>query len=207
MAGATGWVARLSIAGWDVARRYAPRSRRVALGVIAGLLAAVTVLRWFFDGAGQAVALLYVIPITLGALRFGRRGGVAVAGCGVTAFIVLEAVHARGDLDLTGWAGPLLVMVLVGGLVGHLNELAAQREADQRLEAQRSRQLEVLCDAQRSAIEASDSIVQKVAAARWLLEAGRSSEALAALGDTAAAGIAQVSCALAPLSDDSGQRG
>ena len=85
----------------------------MALGVIAGLLAAVTVLRWFFDGAGEAVALLYVVPITLGALRFGRRGGIGVAGIGMTAFIVLEAVRARGDLDLTGWAGPLLVMVLI----------------------------------------------------------------------------------------------
>lgn len=206
MAGVRGWIARLAAAGWDAARRHAPRSSLAALGVIAALLAAVTVLRWFFDGAGQAVALLYVIPITLGALRFGRRGGAGVAGCGMTAFVVLEGVHARGDLDLTGWVGPLLVMVLAGGLVGHLSDLAAQREADQRLEAQRNRQLEELCDAQRSAIEASDSIVQQVAAARWLLEVGRSSEALAALGDTAVAGIAQVSSALAPLPDDPGLR-
>jgi hypothetical protein len=165
----------------------------VASGVIVGLLAAVTVLRWFFDRSGEAVALLYVVPITLGALRFRRRGGLGVAGFGMIAFIVLEAVRARGDLDVTGWAGPLLVMVLIGGVVGHLSESAARREADQRVQAQRSRRLEELCDAQRSAIEASDSIVQQVAAARWMLEAGQSNEALAALDETLAEGIAKVS--------------
>lgn len=176
----------------------------MAWGVIAGLLAAVTVLRWFFDGAGEAVALLYVVPITLGALRFGRRRGIEVAGVGVAAFVVLEAVRSSGDLDLTGWVGPLLVMVLIGGLVGHLSELATRREADQQAQAERNDQLEELCDAQRTAIEASDSIVQQVAAARWLLEAGRDGEALAALGETLVGAIATVSCTLPPLPTRSG---
>jgi hypothetical protein len=157
--------------------------------VIAGLLGAVTVLRWFFDRAGEAVALLYVVPITLAALRFGRKGGAAVAGCGVIAFVVLETVRARGDLDLTGWVGPVLVMAIVGGLVGHLSELAGTREAERKLEAQR---VEELRDAQRIAEAASDSIVQQVAAARWLLEAGQSQEALAALDDAVTEGIEHV---------------
>lgn len=207
MTGQWGWATRLWMASWDVSRQHAPRSRAVALGVIVGLLAAVTVLRWFFDRAGESVALLYVVPIALGALRFGRRGGIAVAGFGMTAFIVLEAVRAKGDLDMTGWAAPLLVMALIGGLVGHLSEFAAQHEADRRIQAERSRQLEELCDAQRSAIELSDSIVQQMAAARWMLEAGQSSEALAALGKTVVDGIAKVSCTLPPLTHDPGNGG
>ncbi len=196
MPGARRWAAGRVRASWEAARRYAPSSRLVAVGIIVGLLAAVTILRWFFDRASETVALLYVVPIALSALRFGRKGGITAAGFGVTAFVVLEAVRARGDIDVTGWVGPLLAMVLMGGLVGHLSEVAAQREADRRCQAQR---IEELSDAQRRAIEASDSVVQQVAAARWMLEAGQSQEALAALGDAVADGIARVHGRLDPL--------
>ncbi len=192
-----GWAARLWKGGLDLSRRYAPRSRAVALGVIVGLLVAVTVLRWFVDGAGQTAALLYVVPIALSALRFGRRGGLAAAGFGITAFAVMETVRARGDVDVTGWVGPLLAMALVGGLVGHLGESVAGREAAYRLQARR---LEELRDSRDAVIEASDSIVQQVAAARWMLEAGESEEALAALNATLAEGLAQVSSTLPPRS-------
>lgn len=201
-----GWATRVWDAGWDAARRRAPRSRVAAWSVIVGMLVGVTVLRWFFDRAGETVALLYVVPITLGALRFGRRGGIGIAGFGMLAFATLEAVRASGDPGMTGWAVPLLVMALIGGLVGHLSELAAQREAEQRLQAQRSRNLEELCDAQRSTIEASESIVQQIAAARWLLETGQRDEALATLCETLIEGIAKVSCALPPLPYDAARR-
>ncbi len=189
-------ITRLWMRSWQVIRRRAPRSRTVALVVIAGLLVAVTVLRWFVDGAGQAAALLYVVPIALGALRFGRRGGIAVASFGILAFGILEVVHARGDLDMTGWVGPLLAMALIGFLVGHLSELASRGEARRRLETD---QIEEMRDAQRSTVEASDAIVQRVAAARWMLEAGKDREALAALGDAVAEGIVLASSTLPPL--------
>ena len=54
--------------------------------------------------------------------------------------------------------------------------------------------------ARRSALEAGDSIVQRVAAVRWMLEAGKSEDALAALDATVADGIAEVSSALPPPS-------
>lgn len=171
----------------------------MSLAVIVGLLAAVTTLRWFYYGAGEAVALLYVVPIALGGLRFGRRGGAAVAAFGITAFVVLEAVRGHGDLDMSGWAAPLLAMALVGGLVGHLSSIAALQEADRRRQAD---QIEELRDAQRSAIQASDSIVQRVAAARWMLESGQSEEAVAALGIAVTEGIAEVSPALPPVPDE-----
>jgi hypothetical protein len=43
-------------------------------------------------------------------------------------------------------------------------------------------------------------MVQQVVAARWMLEAGKHQEALAALNATVAEGIAQVSGTLSPLS-------
>lgn len=160
------------------------------------MLVAVTVLRWFVDGSGQAAALLYVVPISLSALRFGRRGGLIAAGVSVAAFTVLKLVHARGDVDVTGWVAPLLAMVLMGGLVGNLSESVARTEAASRVQEQR---LEELRRAQIAAAEASDSIVQHVAAARWMLEVGMSQEALAALDATVADGIDQGSSALPPL--------
>lgn len=191
--------ARLWWGAWGLSDRHAPRSSVVAVGVIVGLMAAVTVLRWFIDGAGQAAALLYVVPIALSALRFGRRGGAAAAGCGIAAFVLLELVRARGDVDVTGWVGPLLAMALMGGLVGHLSESTARHEAARRIQ---QRHLYELRRARRSALEAGDSIVQRVAAVRWMLEAGKSEDALAALDATVAEGISEVSSALPPLSSE-----
>ena len=199
MRGAQGWAAGRVRASWEATRRYAPTSVPMAVGIVVSLMVAVTVLRWFFDRAGEAVALLYVVPIALSARRFGRKGGIAAAGFGVTAFVVLETVRARGDVDVTGWVAPLLAMALMGGLVGHLSEVAAQREADRKRQAQR---IEELTDARRLAMEASDSVVQQVAAARWMLEAGQSQKALAALGDAVADGITRVHGRLDPLLED-----
>ena len=196
MRGSGGSAARDRTTGFRLDRVPVPRSRIVSVVVIAALLAVVTALRWFYYGAGEAVALLYVVPIALGALRFGRRGGAAMAGFGITAFVVLEAVRGHGDLDMSGWAGPLLAMAIVGGLVGHLRSVADLQEADRRLQAQ---QIEELRDAQRSTAQASDSIVQKVAAARWMLESGLSEQAAVTLDNAVAEGIAEVSGALPPL--------
>ena len=194
-----GWAARSWGAGWALSRRYAPRSRSVALVVVVALLTAVTVLRWFVDGAGQAAVLLYVVPIALSALRFGRRGGLGAAGFGIVAFIVLETVRAQGDVDATGWAGPLLAMALLGGLVGHLSAVAARAEGAGRLQ---DHQLDELRDARHAAIEAGDSLVQHVVAARWMLEAGRGDEALIVLNATVAHGMGHLSAALPPLADE-----
>lgn len=204
MSGGRGRAARLWRLAWGVCRRYAPRTPAMALGVIVGVMAAVTVLRWFVDRAGQAAALLYVVPIALSALRFGRRGGLAAAGFGIAAFVVLEVIRSQGDVDVTGWVGPLLAMALMGGLVGYLSESAARHEAAHKLQA---RHLDELRDAQHAASEASDSIVQHVVAARWMLEAGKNQEALAALNATVDEGITQVSGTLPPLSPEATRDG
>lgn len=165
-------------------------------------MVAVTVLRWFVDRAGQAAALLYVVPIALCALRFGRRGGVAAAGVGMAAFVTLELVRSQGDVDATGWVAPLVAMALMGGLVGHLSEAAAHHEAAHR---RQKRDLDAMRDAQHAASEVNDSIVQQVVAARWMLEAGKEQEALAALDATVAVGIAQVSGTLRPVTPEANE--
>ena len=160
--------------------------------LIATLFSAITVLRSYVDGAGQAVAVLYVVPIVIAALSFGHRGGLGLTACGATAFALLAGVHEHGDLDVTGWLGPLLAMALAGGLVGYLTDLLAHRaEAGEAL-VEHSRRLEEVCSAQHAALSVSDSITQQVAAARWMLEAGRTDEALAVLGSSVAASIASL---------------
>ena len=195
MVGEWGRPVRLWSAGWRLSRRYAPKTPATALAVIVVLMVAVTVLRWFVDGAGQSAALLYVVPIALSALRFGRRGGYLAAGVAMAAFVVLEFVRARGDVDFTGWVAPLLAMALMGGLVGHLSESAASNDAARR---HHLREFEEAERARRAELEASDSIVQRVAAARWMLEVGRREEALRALDDTVSDGIDQLGARLPP---------
>ena len=162
--------------------RDAWRSVPVSLSMVAALFAGVTLLRWFIDRSGQEAALLYVLPITLGALRFGRIGAAGSAALGTVGFVVMALVHGRGDLDLTGWSAPPLSMALVGFLAARLEGLV-------RAHAERGRHLEEVREAQRAALTASDSIVQQVAAARWMLEAGRADEAAEVLNGTIAEGI------------------
>lgn len=160
--------------------------------LIAALFSAITVLRWFVDGAGQAVALLYVVPIVIAALGFGHRGGLGLAALGATAFGLLAGVHEHGDLDVTGWVGPLLAMGLAGGLVGYLTDLLAHRAAAGEALIEHSKRLEEVCSAQHAALSVSDSITQRVAAARWMLEAGRTDEAIEVLGSSVAESIASL---------------
>lgn len=162
---------------------------RAALPVVVGLFGAVTALRWVVDGSGQAAALLYVVPIALGALWFGRRGGITAATGGTVLFVLLALLHGRGDLDATGWVDPVLAMTLVGILVGELAERAAHLRGFATRHAERSRRLEALCERQQAAILASDSLVQTVAAARWMLESGATDEAVDLLTSGVADGI------------------
>lgn len=166
---------------------------RWPLVAIVVLFAVITVLRWFIDGSGQAVAMLYVLPIAISGFWFGRRGGLAAAAVGATAFAVLAVIHGRGDLDVTGWAGPVVAMVLVGGLVGYLADLAERREQANRVQAERTRALEVIRDEQLAALSVSDSIVQQIAAVRWMLESGKTDEAINVLASTLATGMTQLS--------------
>jgi hypothetical protein len=74
-----------------------------AIVVAVGLFVAVSVLDWFNDGSGQAIAVLYILPIALLAVTLGERGGLTGAAAGFALFAVLEVQHSSGDIDATGW--------------------------------------------------------------------------------------------------------
>lgn len=179
-------------ASWARAATTKPWSycpARAALPLVVGLFAVVTALRWFLDGSGQAAALLYVVPIALCALWFGRHGGLGSATGGAVLFVVLGLVHGHGDLDATGWADPVLAMSLVGGLIGELSERVARERGFATRHAMWGQRLEELCERQQSALVASDSLAQTLAAARWMLEAGATNQAIDVLNSGVTAGI------------------
>lgn len=191
-----GWTAVLRRSVGEMRGAPARPPRPVAVAAIAGLFVGVTVLRWFIDGSGQAAALLYVAPIAFSGLWYGRRAGIGAAAVGTLAFAVLAVVHGHGDLDVTGWAGPILAMAIVGVLIGHLAERAGKKEQLTTGHPDQDRRLEEICEAQHAALEVSDSIVQEVAAARWMLQVGRTAEAMDVLGQTVTDGISRLSEAL-----------
>ena len=178
-------------------RRAALLGREDAgLAVAVGLFAGVSVLRWYLDRSGQAAALLYVVPIALIAVSRGRRAGLAAATVGVLLFALFAGLRNRGDLDLTGWMDPIVSMYLVGGLLGAVSERAVERGRAAALERDGRRLAEELCHRQQEALEATDLMVQGVAAAKWMMEAGRAGQALDLLTATVEDSMARLSPAL-----------
>jgi hypothetical protein len=161
---------------------------RAALLVACGLFAVVTVARLFANGTGEAVDILYSLPIALLAVSFGLRGGLIGAAIGFFLFAIVELADGVGDIDATGWiaraAGLLLLGVLLGRATdqiesGQLRTMAAQEE--RRVLAERARR-------QAEALEISDSILQHLTVAKWMVETGRNEEAIEILTSTMATG-------------------
>ena len=161
------------------------RLRPAASAVVAAaLFVGVSVLQWYVDGSGQAVVMLYLIPVALLAVTFGMRLGVAGAAGAFAVFALFEVFHSSGDIDVEGWVVRGLALFLLGGLLGqasdHLEESRRSALEDQ---ARRCR-LEASVRRYAEAMEISDSIIQQLVAAKWLAEAGRSDLAADLLGDT-----------------------
>jgi hypothetical protein len=144
--------------------------------VAAALYAAVFGLRFTVEGTDEAVSILYVLPITLLAFAFGRRGGL-VAGCVGLSLFTVWAIGDDVSLSLFGWLSRVVPMLLLGVLVGG----AADR---QREFADMQRQLLTARLRARDAAEINDSIVQGLAVAKWSLEAGAYDRGLDVLTDT-----------------------
>ncbi|HXQ62788.1 MAG TPA: hypothetical protein VN796_10680 [Acidimicrobiales bacterium] len=156
--------------------------------VAVGLFAVVSVLQWFVDGSGQAIAVLYILPIALLGVTRGERGGLAGATAGFVLFAVLEIVHSSGDIDATGWAVRAIAMFLLGELLGYATDqtIASEQTA---LDEQRKRcQLEEANHRYAEAIELNDSLIQEMVAAKWMVERGLTDQAAEILSATIAAG-------------------
>ncbi len=176
-------------------RSYSP----VAVLIAVGLFAVVSLARFFSDGNGEAIDILYSLPIALLAMSFGLRGGLVGAAIGFTLFAIIELVDGVGDIDATGWIARAAGLLLLGVLLGRSTD---QIEAGQRrtmAEQDRRRQLQETSHRQAEALEISDSILQHLAAAKWMVEAGRDQEAIELLTSTLATGQRMVA-GLLPVS-------
>jgi hypothetical protein len=128
--------------------------------------------------ADADAAVLYVLPVALAALAFGLRPG-TFAGVVASTLMVVGVLVGGQHLTALAWCSHLAPLLLLGSLAG----ASADRVRDARRAERYAMSVAVL---QRDAAEVNDSVVQGLAATRWLLESGRVEPALEALDETAA---------------------
>ncbi len=151
--------------------------------VVALSFVAVFVLHLTVSNADAAI--LYVLPVALAALGFGLVVG-TVAGLVAVGLTVLGVMLTDESLPFIAWFSHIAPLLLLGLLAG----ASADRVRQARTAERYANEVALL---QREAAEVNDSVVQGVAAARWLLESGQVERALDVLDDTAQSAQALVS--------------
>lgn len=146
---------------------------RLALSVIGMLFIAVLTLRLFAGDPVDAYSMLYVLPVALAATAFGVRGGV-FAGLVALALILIWILVRDVTLSPTGWATRMVPILLLGVLLGRAIDRQRRAERDRR-------EFEAAALLHAEAIEINDSLVQRMSAAKWALEAGQTDAGLAIL--------------------------
>ena len=146
------------------------RQPRLTVSVIAALFGAVLGLRLLEWTSPDAYSMFYVLPVALAAAAFGERGGVAASLVAVVLMVVTAWAGSESP-DAVGWATQVVPIALLGVLLGRATDRARVVEAERR-------RLEVAGLLHRQAIEINDSIVQRMAAAKWSLEAGQTDAGL-----------------------------
>jgi signal transduction histidine kinase len=169
------------------------RRPALAAGSAVVLIAAITALRFTTGDESDATALLYALPIALVALAFGARAGVS-ASLGCLLLVISWVVISDASFGPLAWVSRIVPLLLLGILIGHASD--AQREAD----AVATR-LAIAEIRQRDAAEINDTIVQHLAAAKWMLERGSCDDAIAAVDEAMRSGQSLVSDLLAGLDD------
>ena len=150
------------------------RNDRVLLATVAGSFVAVAALRLASEEEADAIAVLYVVPVGLVALRYGFRAGMAAAAL---AFLLFAAWAAWDDADISA-AGYISRAVAYAVAAGGLSAVARRLwRHERRLQAR----------------QIHDEIVQGLVVARYSAEAGQIDECVRALDKTLAASQAIVS--------------
>jgi glucose-6-phosphate-specific signal transduction histidine kinase len=141
--------------------------------VIAVLFVAVFVLRIVEGNPVEVYSMFYVLPVALAATAFGQRGGLTAAAL-AGALVVSWALVRDVSLSPVGWVTRLAPILLLGLLLGRATDRARRAEHDRR-------RLERTALLHRQAIEINDTLVQRMAAAKWSLEAGQTEAGVQAL--------------------------
>ena len=158
---------------------------RLTFAVAIALFAAVTGLQFSAGSVQEPISLLFCLPIALLAVAFGLRAGLLAGLAGILLVVVWVLAEGR-SLSLIGWTARTVPMLLLGVLLGDAVD-RLRRSEEQR------RQLEGAAQRHRDAVEFNDSVVQRLAAAKWAMEAGRTDRGLEIITETVDASQALVS--------------
>lgn len=148
----------------------------LAVTVSAVLFAGIIVLRWTVGGVEDSISMLYVLPVALLALAFGLRVGIG-AGVFAVGLLALWLVTTGETLSWLGWLSRAIPLLLLGALVGAAADRIREAAEDERHAAE-------VALLQREAAEINDRVLQQMAAAKWMLEAGRTDDGVDILAGT-----------------------
>lgn len=151
-----------------------------ALATASALFTGIFLLRCNVDDATDAIAMLYVLPISLVAISHGRRAGLA-AGALAVALLFAWVLIADVAIAPLGWLSRVVPLLLIGGLIGGASERTRAAELTERRAA-------AMALLQLDGAEINDSIVQHLAAAKWAIERGDVERAAAILDEAIATG-------------------
>jgi hypothetical protein len=169
----------------DVRRREPWFTQRPGSALAVYVLSTTAIFALHVIAADADASVLYVLPVALAALAFGLRPG-TFAGLVASALMVVGVLVRHEHLTVLAWCSHLAPLLLLGSLAG----ASADRVRDARRAERYAMSVAML---QRDAAEVNDSVVQGLAATRWLLESGRVEPALEALDETAASAQGLVS--------------
>lgn len=173
------------------------RRPHLALAVAILLFAGIFVLQLLVHGDADSLSQLYVLPVALVAFAFGYRAAVA-AGVVAVLLLVLWSAVTGTSLSPLAWTCNVGLILLLGALVG----ISADRIRDAR---RAERYASAIALMQRDAAEVNDTVVQSIAAAKWMLESGQIERAGALLDETASTAqglVSRVLGAASALTDD-----
>jgi len=140
------------------------------------------------SGTGEAVDILYALPVALLAMSFGLRGGLIGAAIGFALFAVVELMYGIGDIDATGWISRAAGIFLLGALLGRATDQVEAGRLRAMAAAEERQRLEERARRQAEGLEISDSLLQHLAVAKWMIEAGDDDSAIEVLTSTMATG-------------------
>jgi glucose-6-phosphate-specific signal transduction histidine kinase len=169
----------------------------MALSVALLLFAGIFALQFLVHGTADSLSELYVLPVALVAFTFGYRAAMVTGVVAVT-LLVTWAIITGTSLSPLGWTSSVGLILLLGALVG----VSADRIREARLAERYAYEISLM---QRDAAEVNDTVVQSIAVAKWMLEAGQIERAGALLDETASTAqglVSRVLGAASALTDD-----
>ena len=123
-------------------RRSSQAERAITLASAGALFVGIFGLGILVDDPAEAVAVLYVLPIALVAIKFGATGGIAAAACGLGLFAVTNAVTGEHVSPL-GYTTRGVAFLMLGSILGNFS---TRLHATYEIVLRREQQLQAILD-------------------------------------------------------------